>query len=119
MKEILVVDDTLVNLKIAEMALKGSYKPYLVPSGEKAIQFLQKKIPDLILLDVMMPDMDGFMTLEKIQRETAAQKVPVIFLTADTDENTKERARQMGVADFVMKPFKKEALLNSVQAIIG
>lgn len=119
MKNILVVDDTIVNLKMAEMVLKETYKPYLVPSGEMAIRFLKKKIPDLILLDVLMPDMDGFETLQAIRNETEAAAVPVVFLTADTDEETRKKAQEFLVSDFVLKPFQKETLLNSVKKIIG
>ena len=69
MKKILVVDDNVVNLKFVDKMLKinEDYKPVLVPSGSKALQFLSKNVPDLILLDILMPDMDGFETYRAVR----------------------------------------------------
>ena len=70
MKKILVVDDNVVNLKFVDKMLKSNeeYKPVLVPSGSKALQFLSKNVPDLILLDILMPEMDGYQVLEEIRK---------------------------------------------------
>ena len=72
MKKILVVDDNVVNLKFVDKMLKSNeeYKPVLVPSGSKALQFLSKNVPDLILLDILMPEMDGYQVLEEIRRSS-------------------------------------------------
>lgn len=112
-KKILVVDDDVINLKMAERALKGgsAYKAVLVPSGEHALKFLEKNTPDLILLDIMMPDMDGFEVLKRLREKPEASGVPVVFLTADEEPATRERAMAVGVQDLVLKPFNREELL--------
>ena len=116
MKKILVVDDSAINLKMADKVLKEneSYKPVLVPSGERAFKFLEKNRPDLILLDIMMPEMDGFEVLERLRADEAAKDIPVVFLTADEEPETRARAEAAGVQDIVGKPFKKEELLSVV-----
>lgn len=116
MKKILVVDDSAINLKMADKVLKEieEYKPVLVPSGERAFKFLEKNRPDLILLDIMMPEMDGFEVLERLRADEAAKDIPVVFLTADEEPETRARAEAAGVQDIVGKPFKKEELLSVV-----
>ena len=116
MKKILVVDDNAINLKMADKVLKENeaYKPVLVPSGERAFKFLEKNKPDLILLDIMMPELDGFEVLERLKADEATREIPVVFLTADEEPETRTRAEAAGVQDIVMKPFKKEALLAVV-----
>ena len=85
MKCILVVDDSAANLKFVESVLKEQYKLILVKTGEKALAYLAKNPVDLVLLDIQMPDMDGFETCEKIKELRLNRNVPVIFLTADAD----------------------------------
>lgn len=117
MKKILVVDDNTINLKLADKILKEvpDYKPIMVPSGARALQFLSKNVPSMILLDIMMPDMDGFETLAELRKNPALAEVPVIFLTADTEAETLEKAKAAGAKDLVTKPFKKDVLLNLVE----
>ena len=95
MKKILVVDDNTINLKLADKILKENpdYKPVMVPSGARALQFLSKNVPDMILLDIMMPDMDGFETLTKIRADERLKEVPVLFLTADTEPETADKVK--------------------------
>lgn len=117
MKKILVVDDNTINLKLADKILKEvpDYKPIMVPSGARALQFLSKNVPSMILLDIMMPDMDGFETLAEIRKNPALTDVPVLFLTADTEAETIEKAKSVGAVDLLTKPFKKDVLLNLVE----
>lgn len=116
MKKILVVDDNTINLKLADKILKenADYKPVMVPSGARALQFLSKNVPDMILLDIMMPDMDGFETLAKIRADERLKEVPVLFLTADTEPETADKVKAAGGLDMLTKPFKKDNLLNLV-----
>ncbi|WP_297963904.1 response regulator [uncultured Anaerovibrio sp.] len=116
MKKILVVDDNVVNLKFVDKMLKinEDYKPVLVPSGSKALQFLSKNVPDLILLDILMPDMDGFEVLEKIRELPELAKVPVLFLTAEEDAGLQQRIDQAGAQGVLLKPFKQAELLGLV-----
>lgn len=120
-KKILVVDDNIINLKMAERALKGNaaYKVVLVPSGEHALKFLEKNTTDLVLLDILMPDMDGFEVLARLREKPEAADVPVVFLTADEEPATRERAEAAGVKDMVMKPFDKEKLLAVIAGYLG
>ncbi len=114
MKKILVVDDNVVNLKFVDKMLKSNeeYKSVLVPSGSKALQFLSKNVPDLILLDILMPEMDGL--LEEIRKMPKLADVPVLFLTAEEDEGLQERIKTVGAQGFLLKPFKQDALLKLV-----
>lgn len=120
-KKILVVDDSTINLKMADRVLKEreDCKPVLVPSGERAFKFLEKNRPELILLDIMMPEMDGFEVLERLKGNPETVDIPVVFLTADDEPATRERAEAAGVKDIVMKPFDKEELLGVVASYIG
>ena len=121
MKKILVVDDSAINLKMADRVLKEreDCRPVLVPSGERAFKFLEKNRPELILLDIMMPEMDGFEVLERLKGNPETVDIPVVFLTADDEPATRERAEAAGVKDIVMKPFDKEELLGVVASYIG
>lgn len=116
MKKILVVDDNTINLKLADKILKENpdYKPVMVPSGARALQFLSKNVPDMILLDIMMPDMDGFEVMSQFRKRPELQDVPVIFLTADDAEDTQKKAEKAGAKGLLLKPFKKDVLLELV-----
>lgn len=118
MKCILVVDDSAANLKFVESVLREQYKLVLVKSGEKALMYLAKNPVDLVLLDIQMPDMDGFETYEKIRELHLNCNVPVIFLTADADVDTEIRGLKMGAVDFIKKPFVPEVMLNRIHRVI-
>lgn len=113
-KHILIVDDNTTNLRIAENALKPTYKVTLLKSGEQAIKFLAKNIPDLILLDIKMPGMDGFETIKKIKENPKTTYIPVIFLTALSETESEINGLQLGAADFITKPFVPEVMLRRV-----
>lgn len=105
MKHILIVDDNKVNLTAAKAALSDLYKITAVTSGAQTLKFLEKNIPDLILLDINMPEMDGFEVLEKIKSNIDCRNIPVIFLTADNDSETESKCLESGAIDFIAKPF--------------
>ena len=114
MKKILVVDDNSVSLSLAKSMLSDLYSVYAVLSGEQALQFLEKKECDLILLDLNMPDMSGYETLRAIRDNDATKDVPIIFLTADSDPETEKKCFEMGAYDFIVKPFQKATLRSRV-----
>jgi len=118
MKCILVVDDSAANLKFVESILKDQYKLVLVKSGEKALMYLAKNPVDLVLLDIQMPDMDGFEVYEKIRDLHLNHSVPVIFLTADVDVDSEIKGLKMGAVDFIKKPFVPEVMLNRIGRVI-
>lgn len=115
MENILVVDDNITNLKMAENALKDYYKVTLLTSGMQALNFLKKKVPDLILLDINMPTMDGFSVNQKIRENESIKQVPVIFMTANDDAETEIRALSEGVVDFIRKPFVPQIMLSRIR----
>ncbi|MCR5323764.1 MAG: response regulator [Lachnospiraceae bacterium] len=118
MKTILAVDDSPANLTIVRELLKDIYKVNVVTSGEQALKFLEKKNPDLILLDVCMPEMDGIETLKRM-REMPENAWKVVFLTALTDSSVSEQARILNVDGFITKPFSPDELIAPIVRLIG
>lgn len=117
-KVILVVDDSISNLKNAEEVLKDKYTLALVKSGKMALDYLLTNTPDLILLDVIMPDMDGFETIRQIKSNPKTEKIPVIFLTVDSNVETEKEGFRLGALDFIRKPFVPEIMIYRIEAII-
>lgn len=113
---ILVVDDDTSNLRMASRILSAEQmRVSCLKSGEDALAFLQDNRPDLILLDVHMPGMDGFEALAAIRSGEETADIPVIFLTADDDSSTETRGLKAGAKDFIKKPFVPEVLLLRVR----
>ncbi len=116
---ILVIDDDTSNLKMASRILcTEKMRVSCLKSGEDAIKFLQDNRPDLILLDVHMPGMNGFDTIAAIRENKVTADIPVIFLTADDDSNTEKKGLEAGAMDFIKKPFVPEVLLLRVRHTI-
>lgn len=117
-KRILVVDDSLINLKMIEFVLKKDYELKLVDSGSEALDYLSEHKVDLVLLDIMMPEMDGFEVFEGIKKSWNNSDVSVIFLTADYDADTEIKGLELGAVDFIRKPFVPAVMLNRVQHVL-
>ena len=116
---ILVVDDDTSNLRMASRILSAEQmRVSCLKSGEDALAFLKNNRPDLILLDVHMPGMDGFEALASIRAGKETANIPVIFLTADDDSSTETRGLKAGAEDFIKKPFVPEVLLLRVRHTI-
>jgi putative two-component system response regulator len=115
MKEILVVDDNIANLRQISAQLEDSYNVTLVKSGAQALVVCAQERPDLILLDVEMPEMDGFETIERIRMNLALRSIPVIFITANHDSATEVRGLKSGARDFITKPVEKSILLHRIE----
>ncbi|MDD3369459.1 MAG: diguanylate cyclase [Lachnospiraceae bacterium] len=118
MKHILMVDDVTTNLKCISEVLRSSYQLSLAKSGEQALKFLQNNTPDLILLDINMPDMDGYETLEKIRNMQGLENVPVVFLTADTDQEAEIKGLRMGARDFIRKPIEPQIMTQRIENVL-
>lgn len=120
---IVVVDDDTTNLKMAGHILSKSKKRVTaVKSGQMLLDYVRSNEPDLILLDVRMPEMDGFEALKRLrelEKELGRKELPVIFLTADDDPQVMERAKEMGVADFIKKPFEPSDFVERIDRVIG
>ena len=112
---ILVVDDDTSNLALAQKILGKEYRIAAANSGMVALKYLENNCPDMILLDINMPEMDGFQVMEKVQQMERFSHVPVIFLTADNDPETETRCFATGAVDFVAKPFIPDVLMSRVK----
>ena len=105
-KLILVVDDTPLNISVITGALKDTYRTKVATSGAKALAIaIGDEKPDLILLDVMMPEMDGYEVCRRLKANPMTREIPVIFLTAQTESEDETRGFQVGAVDYVHKPF--------------
>lgn len=107
---ILAVDDNIINLATIEQELKDKYEVVTVNSGARAIRFLNKEKPDLILLDVQMALMDGIETLKEIRTMEGGALIPVIMLTSKKDRETVIEGTKLGIMDYVLKPFDSQDL---------
>lgn len=115
-----VVDDEVMSLKVAKHVFdRAEMEGHYFSSGADAFAFLDGiNIPDVILLDVHMPDINGFEILKRLKAEPAYRSVPVVFLTGDGDTRTETEGLHAGAADFVRKPFAAEVLLKRVRNIV-
>lgn len=118
MKHILMADGSKYNLKCAKEILGNSYEIIGAQSGEEALLFLKKVIPDLILLDVTMPDMSGYDVMERMKEDGQLREIPVIFLTAEADREGEIRGLKMGAMDFIRKPFDPEIMRSRIEKIL-
>lgn len=118
MKHILIVDDNKTNLVMAKQELSGEYQVTPVTSGAQALLFLEKKHTDLILLDIAMPEMDGWETMRRIRENKAWSQIPIIFLTADASPETESRCLTDGADDFIAKPFVPQVMRSRISRIL-
>ena len=114
-KTIFVVDDSDTNLLMAETALESKFRVLTMPSAAKLFMLLEKLTPDLILLDIDMPEMDGFMALRRLKSQAALADIPVIFLTSKTDSAIEACGFELGAVDFIPKPFSAPVLQNRIK----
>ncbi|MDR2405486.1 MAG: response regulator [Deltaproteobacteria bacterium] len=114
MQHILIVDDNLTNLEQVNIQLEDDFEVSLAKSGPQALEICLATRPDLVLLDIEMPDMDGFETLAALKANPELKDIPVIFLTASPDIQTEIRATKAGASDFIAKPVERDLLLHSI-----
>ena len=112
---ILIVDDTETNIDILVELLNDDYDVMVALNGQSALDIVNEDKVNLILLDIMMPDMDGYEVCDILQKNKKTKKIPVIFITAKTDEEAIEKAYDVGVMDYVTKPFKPKELLARIK----
>jgi len=116
---ILTIDDDETSLWLLKETLTGKgYEVLTAGSGEKGVAMAIKSKPDLILLDIMMPGMDGYETLSKIKGTQETKDIPVIMVTAEGHELNKKKASAMGVAAFITKPIDFEVLFKDIKRIL-
>lgn len=115
MKRILLVDDNLTTLTLVSTLLSEVYTVIMAKSGKQALAIAENTMPDVILLDVEMPEMNGFETIAELRNVPCCTKTPVIFLTANHDPETQVKALEAGGVDFIKKPFEKGVLLHRLE----
>jgi putative two-component system response regulator len=118
-KTILVVDDSATNLAIAEESLADSFNVLTFSSAEKMLPVLEKITPDLILLDIEMPGMNGFEAMMQLKANNSYSKIPVVFLSAMSDDANKAFGIELGAAGFITKPFSVAELLNQIKSLVN
>jgi two-component system, sensor histidine kinase and response regulator len=114
-KSILVVDDKPTNLSLVTSLLRSHYQVFLANDGEKAIAIARDSHPDLILLDIMMPDLSGFEVCVILKQNESTSNIPIIFLTARTSDDDIDNAFSMGGVDYVTKPLRSKELLARIK----
>jgi len=113
-KHIMIVDDDKLNLVAARGILKDKFEVSVANSGKLAITLLERSMPDLILLDIKMPEMDGFEVMDRMQAHPLWRSIPIIFLTADNNVAQEAECLRRGALDFVHKPFEVEVLIARI-----
>ena len=114
----MIVDDDAEYLEVVKRYLAEDYIPYTAQGGRAALDLLMQQKVDLILLDVEMPVLDGFHTLDSIRKMETAIDVPVVFVTGRHDRFTVFHSVQRGVDGYIVKPFEKEALLKKIEEVL-
>lgn len=113
---VMVVDDTPANLKyLLDMLRSEGYRVVAFPEGKAALHAAAKKPPDIILLDILMPEMDGFEVCRRLKADPVLNKIPVLFISALADQDDKARAFAAGGVDYVTKPFEEREILSRVK----
>jgi DNA-binding response OmpR family regulator len=112
---ILIVDDEPINIDLLRETLKSKYRLIIATRGEQAYSLAVSKKPDLILMDVMMPGMDGFETCEKIKDNPETSHIPVVFVTALNEVEDKSVGYEMGGTDYITKPFEMSDVLTCIE----
>jgi CheY-like chemotaxis protein len=117
--KILIVDDDSIHLEMVETVLSNDYEVSTAKSGKDALGlFYQGLVPNLILLDLIMPDMDGWNTYSRIKAISGLHDIPIAFFTSSNDPKDIQHAREMGAVDYIKKPYDKDDLLRRVGKIL-
>lgn len=118
--KVLVVDDEVYILHILDFILGAeNYDVVTATNGEQALQKVRDEKPDLVVLDIMMPKLDGYETCRRIKSDPKTKLIPVILLTAKGREVDQKLGREVGASDYITKPFSPSKLIERVQAVLG
>ena len=112
---VLVVDDENSNIMALTDILSSKYVVYAAKNGENALKAAEKYLPDIILLDVLMPEMDGYEALKLLKSKVKTAHIPVIFLTAKSDSDSELEGLSLGAIDYISKPFSPPLLLKRIE----
>lgn len=119
MKTVLIVDDTETNIDILIAILDETYEISVALDGESTLVYLEEDLPDCILLDVQMPGIDGFEVCKRIKSRERTKNIPVIFISATTDENKKEEGLTLGALSFISKPINPDEVLSAIKRALS
>ncbi|MDR1688431.1 MAG: response regulator [Clostridiales bacterium] len=114
-QKVMLVDDNITNLTVGKNALQDKYDVFTIPSGEKLLKILERSVPDLILLDIDMPEMTGYDVIKILKETENTAKIPVIFLTAKTDPEDEIKGLSLGAIDYIIKPFSPPLLQKRIE----
>jgi putative two-component system response regulator len=115
LKKLLAVDDEPNNLQVLRQILRDRYQLIFAPNGEKALEAAAKHLPDLILLDIMMPEMNGYEVCRKLKANPATKAIPVIFVTAMNEVEDEARGFDVGAVDYIQKPVSAPIMLRRIE----
>lgn len=119
-KSIMAVDDSGIILKTLEKLLSGTYEYHAFSKGMRALKYLNEEAtPDLIILDIEMPEIDGYKLLEMIRGNESLKQVPVLFLTSNNDKQHVVKAVSCGANDYAIKPIDEESFMGKVRNLLG
>src|SRR6478609_8176008 len=119
MKSILVIEDNKdIRENTAEILDLAGYKTFTAENGKKGVDIAVKEKPDVIICDIMMPELDGYGVLHMLRKNETTQAIPFIFLTAKTERSDFRKGMEMGADDYITKPFDDSELLSAVEARI-
>ncbi len=118
-KDVLVVDDDMVTQNMLRTALaKAGYGCLVASSGKEALELAAEKLPDVIILDIMMPDMDGGEVADSLKRNPRTKEIPIIFLSALISKEEEKTGMKKDIVSFLSKPYSRDVLLNEVRRYI-
>lgn len=119
-KKVLICDDDPAILRVLQVNLEiEGYDVYIAHHGEEAVELAMAHHPDLVILDIMMPRLDGYEACEAIKSNSATADIPVVFLSARAQQSDIERGRSFGVAEYLTKPFDPMELLQVVERLLA
>ena len=116
---VVLVDDNSVNLHFGKRLLGRKFTVVTMPSAKSLFTLLEKKAPDLILLDIEMPEMNGFQALEILKAKPETRDIPAIFLTSRDGETDRSKGLALGAADYIVKPYAPSLLFEKIKTTLG
>ncbi len=119
-KRILICDDDPAILRVLQVNLEvEGYTTLLAHHGEEALEIAAREKPDLIILDIMMPRLDGYGACERLKADPDLKDIPVVFLSAKAQQSDIEKGKTYGVADYLTKPFDPDVLVETIERLVG